>query len=200
MTWKPAGTRASVQAAQVRGDHVDVEVPVAAAVGRVGVRRGSATRCASPARRRRTGRRPARAHRWPRCSAAASRGGGDRLAPVADRPRRRARCATQFPPVVEAADVGAGALVHGHHTGGGERVERGGACLGALLCGQQCPRGGPHPMMGVGGQRARRRGSRRRRSGRVPARAARSTPAPNARRRAPGRRDDGRGRRRARRW
>ena len=64
MTWKPAGMpRLRCRRARWAAIASPSRYAVAAAVGRVVVRARAATRCASPARRRRTDRRPARARR-----------------------------------------------------------------------------------------------------------------------------------------
>ena len=145
-------------------------------------------RCASPARRRRTGRRPGRARRLCPISARASRGDADRLAPVADHldtVRRTSRSSRQSsrPPMSGPAHSCTATTPEAANAS--RAAVRAAARCAAV---QQCAGRRPHPVMGVGGQRPRAVVAGGRCPARRPAPAARSTRARSARRRAPDRR------------
>ena len=110
--------------------------------------------------------------------------------PSSRSPRRHGLSGTQFAPVVQPADLGAGAFVHRDDPVGGRGVQRGQPGFGALGVRQQVTRGGADQMMGVADQAAAVRQIRSPTAVRRPARADRSTPARSARRPGPGRRAD----------
>ena len=57
-------------------------------------------------------------------------------------------------PVVEPADLGTGAFVHGDDPGGGGSVQRGEPGFGTLSVGQQVARGGADQVVSVADQRS----------------------------------------------
>ena len=190
--------RASVQAREVGGDRVAVEVPVAAAVGGVVVGHGCSHAVCEPSAPS-TNRSPA-SPRAPVASMSdrASAGGGDGLAPVADRPRRRAawsRSSRQSsrPPMSGPAHSCTATMP------AAANASRAAVRASARCCGrQQCPCGAPAP--GDGRRRTAVRpvvAGRGVHAGRLRAQRGRREPR-SARRRAPGRRAGHRARRRVR--
>ena len=125
---------------------------------------------------------------------------GHRLTPVADHLDAVGAQRPQFEPVVQPADLRAGAFVHRDDPVRGQGVQRGQPSVGSLAVGQQSTRGGADRMVGVADQRALlvETGRRRQPFDALPQTA--STPAPSARRPGPGRRADRRAPRRALRW
>ena len=181
---------------EVRLDGVAIQVGVAARSPAHPRRAGAATRCASRARRRRTGRPPVPRTPVSPTSVARVRGGGDGLTPVADDLDAVGQRA-QFVPVVDAADVGSSALVDRDDARTRRQVERGEPGLAALRGRQQAlaaaaPGDARRPSAAAG----RRDPPRRQLGHRV---AAPSTPQRSARPRGPGRRAGRRPARRVRR-
>ena len=80
------------------------------------------------------------------------RGCGHRLTPVADHLDAVVE-GTQLQPVVEPADLGAGAFVHRDDAGRGDGLQRGGLASASCAGGQQVTGDGPDQVVRVAGQR-----------------------------------------------